>query len=97
MSSFKTQREWRAQAGQRKNPLTIHYFHDARMAVPSLYKGYSSDPISARGNAYRRIGIELYNKAVIVDERTGIVQCELRRDPRTGNIEVHDLRYEELM
>ena len=89
----KTRQEWKRQAAERKTHLTIHYFWDARMVPPSIIKGYSSDERNARGNAYWRVGLELYNKAVIVNERTGQTVCTLRRDPRTGFIDVQDERY----
>jgi hypothetical protein len=93
----KTRAEWVRQGAERKTHITSHYFWDARLAPPSLVKGYSSNEISARGNAYRRIGLELFNKVVIIDERTGKTICELRRDPRTGFIDVQDERYVLLM
>lgn len=89
----KTKAEWQRQAAERQTHLTIHYFWDARLAPPSIVKGYTSNENSARGNAYRRIGLELFNKAVIIDERTGQAICTLRRNAHTGDIAVQDERY----
>lgn len=93
----RTSGEWKRQAAERARPITIHYYPDARESGPALTRGYSADANRARGRAYEKVGVELYNKAVIVDERSGLEVAVLRRNSRDGSITVKDSKWDKLL
>jgi hypothetical protein len=93
----KTRKEWQAQGQDVARPIQIDYYWDARMNGNPARKGFAETDFNARGNAYRKVGQQYFNKAVIHNRITGTELCVLRRDPRTNGIDVKDSTFENVI
>lgn len=74
-----------------------HYFYDARLAYPSMDRGYAASEEGAKARCVVKVDAEKFNKAMIVHRDTLEVLHVYRRDPRTGFIDREDHRYQKLL